>query len=459
MFLSLKTEDSENRRFMEMKYKTLIIEKSVRGGRFKKPLRIRVPQRQSIAEKKVLQYILESLGGKSSLIPFTLNNSSTMNVARHLLFNRTGSPYTLYEYIYDFNDFCRWTKAKPDQLVNKCRNQNGIMNANGIARMEKTLNEYIDHLQTKNLSPTTVRSQVKNIQSVFRINDVPLKLPYGLSVWHLYDERAPSREDLQRILDLADLRERVIITILAVSGLRVGTLLKLQYRHVKDDFERGIVPVHVHVEAGLTKAKRRSYDTFLNEEASECLKAYLTARRKGTEKIPPEQIHDESPLIRGRRHKQVRTVAVHTVHEFVHDLFVKIGLLEKNWSRRRYAYRTHSLRRFFRTQMASLDVDPDYIDFMMGRAVKDRYHDVKMKGVEYLRGVYMTSGIRIRPKIKMNKIDALKEILQTWGLDPQKILSQEALAQMTPNTRQEQADCKDLPVPSEASQNHQPSTS
>jgi hypothetical protein len=59
----------------------------------------------------------------------------------------------------------------------------------------------------------------------------------------------------------------------------------------------------------------------------------------------------------------------------------------------------------------------------------------------------------------MNKIDALKEILQTWGLNPQKILTHEALAQITPNTRQEQADSKDLLISSEASQNDQPCTS
>ena len=109
--------------------------------------------------------------------------------------------------------------------------------------------------------------------------------------------------------------------------------------------------------------------------------------------------------------------------------------------------------------MASLDVDPDCIDFMMGRAVKDRYHDVSMKGVEYLRGVYMASGIRIRPRIKMNKIDALKEILQTWGLDPEKILSHEALAQITPTTKQEQADNTDSLVSLQTSQNDQPKNS
>ena len=241
--------------------------------------------------------------------------------------------------------------------------------------------------------------------------------------------------------------------MLAVSGLRIGTVLKLQYRHVKGDLERGIIPIHIHVEAEISKGKRRGYDTFLNEEASECLRAYLDARKIGTEKIPPEQINDESPLVRARRCKQVRTINYTAVHEIVHDLYVRTGLLERNSLRRRYELRLHSLRRFFRTQMASLEVDPDCIDFMMGRAVKDRYHDVRMKGVDYLRGVYMTSGIRIRPRIKMNKIDALKEILQTWGLDPAKILSHEALAQITPTTTQEKADNRDARITSRSSQN------
>jgi integrase len=325
--------------------------------------------------------------------------------------------------------------------------------------MTAALDQYIDQLQARNLAPATIRSHMKNITSFFRINGVGLKLPYGLSVWNLHHERAPSREELIKILELADLRERVIITILAVSGLRVGTLLRLQYRHVKNDLERGIIPIHIHVEAELIKGKRRSYDTFLNEEAAECLRAYLDARRIGTKKIPPEQIHDESPLIRTRHSKQVRTVPVRAVYEIVHNLFIKSGLLEKNSLRKRYELRPHSFRRFFRTQMASLGVDPDCINFMMGRAVKDRYHDVRMKGVEYLRGVYMTSGIRIRPKIKMNKIDALKEILQMWGLDPQKILSHEALAQIIPTPKQEQTDSIDAAILSKASQSSQPTDS
>jgi integrase len=332
----------------------------------------------------------------------------------------------------------------------------GDRNPKEIAEMERALDEHIDYMQTKNLSPNSIKCRLIHVVSLFNVNGVRLRFP-AMSSWTLYEDRAPTREELQKILDLADLRERVIITILAVSGLRVSTLLKLQYRHVKHDLERGIVPTHVHVEAELTKGKRRSYDTFMNEEATTYLRCYLAARKKGTKSIPPEQINDRSPLIRASHCKQVRTAAAPQVHRFVHDLCIKAGIFEKNPLQKRYELGTHSLRKFFRTQMASLDVDRDYIQYMMGRPRKDRYHDVKMKGVEYLRGVYLNSRISIRPKTKMNKIDALKEIIQSWGLNPQRILTDEALSQTTPNTEKMQASNRDLLFWLEAPQNHQAS--
>lgn len=82
-----------------MKYRTLIMERGDRGGRFKKPVTTKVPERQTLAEKKLLQYIWESLSTVSCLIPFTVNNDSTMKLARHLLFNRTGSQHTLFNYV------------------------------------------------------------------------------------------------------------------------------------------------------------------------------------------------------------------------------------------------------------------------------------------------------------------------------------------------------------------------
>jgi hypothetical protein len=104
--------------------------------------------------------------------------------------------------------------------------------------------------------------------------------------------------------------------------------------------------------------------------------------------------------------------------------------LTSNPRGRRYDLRAHSIRKFFRTQMASLGVDRDYIEYMMGHTIST-YHDIKMKGTEYLRGIYLASGLSIKPKTRVSKLDALKEIIRAWGLNPEEILTRDALREPT----------------------------
>lgn len=89
------------------------------------------------------------------------------------------------------------------------------------------------------------------------------------------------REELVRLIDLADPREKVIISLLALGGFRPGTLTQLQYRHVRNDLEANMIPIHIHVEADITKGKYHEYDTFLGPEAVEYLDAYLELRKRG----------------------------------------------------------------------------------------------------------------------------------------------------------------------------------
>ena len=48
-----------------------------------------------------------------------------------------------------------------------------------------------------------------------------------------------------------------------------------------------------------------------------------------------------------------------------------------------------------------------------------------MKGIEYLRGIYAAPGLSIQTNTKVSKIDALKEIIRAWGLNPEEILTKE----------------------------------
>ena len=193
------------------------------------------------------------------------------------------------------------------------------------------------------------------------------------------------------------------------------------------DLERNVVPVHVHVEAQITKGKYHDYDTFIGKEAVEFLKAYFDARRKGglPNKIPPENLRDDSPIIRNEHSKTVKPITPSQIYNILHRLMAQAGLLGSKVGRR-YSMRPHSIRKSFRTQMAALGVSTDYIEYMMGHTIST-YHDIRMKGIEFLRNIYASSGLSIKPKTQANKIEMLKTLVETLGLDPNKVLSQEAL--------------------------------
>ena len=53
----------------------------------------------------------------------------------------------------------------------------------------------------------------------------------------------------------------------------------------------------------------------------------------------------------------------------------------------------------------------------------------KLRAIEFLRNVYAASGLSIRPKTHVTKTEALKEMVRAFGLDPEKVLVKEALAE------------------------------
>jgi integrase len=230
----------------------------------------------------------------------------------------------------------------------------------------RALDDYIDDLQSEEYSPGHISNCVKAVKTLFRINGLNLCLPYKLHKYVVTKDRAPTPEELSRLVDIADIRGKLIVATLAQAGFRIGTLCKLRYRHIKEDLERNIIPIHIHVEAKITKGKYHDYDTFLGKEAVDYLRAYLDARKAGglPNKIPAENLQDESPLIRNEHSRYVAPVSSGQVYNILHRLMAQAGFLGSKVGKR-YTVRPHSIRKFFRTQMAALGVQTDYIEYMM----------------------------------------------------------------------------------------------
>jgi integrase len=324
--------------------------------------------------------------------------------------------------------YASFNSQTPDELINHCFKE-GIVDAKALAQEVARLDDYVGDLKARNLAPKTVSDQVKAIKVFYMVNGLTINLPYHLSNHRTNRDRAPTPEELQHLLDIGDLRDKVIVSMLALGGFRVGTLAKLQYCHVKRELENDTTPIHVHVESEITKGKYCDYDTFIGKEAADFLRADLEMRRQGSAcgKTPPETITDTSPLIRAEHCNKPRPTDGKALYRTVHSLYIKANMLETIRGRR-YMLCAHSMRKFFRTQMAALGVPTEYIEYMMGHTLST-YHDIQMKGIEFLRNIYAASGLSIRPKTRLTKIETLKEMIRAWGMNPEQILTKEAMTQ------------------------------
>ena len=393
---------------------------SPKGYKLKTPVSVPLQKILEVGQAGLVEFILAALlPQRPKLIRHVLENKALLQLADYFCYDRNGSPATFYLYTNAISLYTDWVSTSPDALLSDLKTAEGLVDMRRVQKHIELLKRYHRNLKDRKMSPSRIANYVKAIRSLYRVNGVDIKLPYPLPRRTVRRDRAPKPDELQRLLDVADLREKVIVSMLALGGFREGTLVRLRYGHIADDLEKGIKPVHIHVEAEITKGKYNDYDTFLGEEATEYLRSYLEARRRGTihPQIPPEEMLEDSPLVRDEMYTIPRPLGEKQLYKIVHSLYFKAGLLCKN-QHGGYDLRVHSIRKFFKTQLIALGIQSDYVDYMMGHTV-DTYHDMQSKGIEFLRGLYANAGLCIQPRTSVTPRDQLRTIARGFGLSPE----------------------------------------
>lgn len=258
----------------------LILDISPKGWKLKQPVKLSLEKVLATGEKGLVSYILQALSEeRPKLIPFIFDNQSLLRLARRFLRHHSASHKSLYVYVNTIQRYSSWLGQSPDLIIKDVIPQGNVSDPLRVQNHVGILEDYVAALQDEGLSPGSVHSYIKHVRTFYRVNGVKLELNEPLSRRVAYKDRAPTPEQLTHILEIADLREKVIVSALALGAFREETLAKLQYRHVREDLEKGVVPIHIHVEAEITKGKYHDYDTFLGAEAAEYLKLYMEQRR------------------------------------------------------------------------------------------------------------------------------------------------------------------------------------
>ena len=105
----------------------------------------------------------------------------------------------------------------------------------------------------------------------------------------MVDDRAYTREEIQKMLEYSDIRMKVAILVMLSSGVRVDGLVSIRLKDLDYNEQYKLYKIRIY-----SDDLNESYFTFCTPECTQFIKLYLEERnRKNGEVLNPD-----SPLIR-----------------------------------------------------------------------------------------------------------------------------------------------------------------
>jgi len=214
--------------------------------------------------------------------------------------------------------------------------------------------QVISHFENKKSAGTNIKGYVRALKSWWSFNEIEVRKKIrigGSNDYSKYEsERVPTPAELQKVLDVANIRAKIALTLVGFCGFRIevlGDYLGQDGLKVADlpelTIENGTVkfkkiPTIVTVRKCLSKAGHQ-FSSFLPEQACEYLKQYLELRIRNGEMITPA-----SPVITALAYNPCK-VGQHIGSNNVGDL------MRKAIRAAGFQWRPYILRRYFDTRL------------------------------------------------------------------------------------------------------------
>jgi hypothetical protein len=201
------------------------------------------------------------------------------------------SPYTKESYcrrLRGFFDAINLGKGKP--LEERCNSfvHKGRADPNwAFNNIRRFLHYQKERVERKEITAGTLHNYVKTLKMFCEIIDIALpwkKITRGLPRGRRYaDDRAPTMEEIHKIIEYPDRRIKPIVYTMASSGIRVGAWDHLKWGNVspiiKEDDK--LLAARINVYAG----EDDEYYAFITPEAYLSLEAWMTYRSRCGEYI------------------------------------------------------------------------------------------------------------------------------------------------------------------------------
>ncbi len=234
-----------------------------------------------------------------------------------------------------------------------------------------------ERVAKKEISPSTVPNYFKAIKLFTQANNLDNKVnwklvsksyPKGLQA---ADDRAPTLEEIQKLIRFTDRRIEPLVLILVSSGIRIGAFETLFWKHISPKFNENDELIAAKMIVYPNDSEK--YYTFLTPEAYRSVKEWMDYRSASGEDITGESIvmRDIWQIgdIEGVRNPRPL------------NTFALTRLLNRAWQAqkirhklpqngKRHEFKTaHGFRKYFKTQTEQARVSSAMIEMMMGHSL------------------------------------------------------------------------------------------
>jgi len=272
------------------------------------------------------------------------------------------SPLTKEKYVPRLNKFFEFINLE-GTIQEKCIDF--VKNATNdpscaVVSVIKYLQMIKERIEKKEITAGTALNYVKTIKLFCEMNDILLpwkRITRGLPKARRYaNDRAPTIEEIRKIIEYPDRRIKSIVFTMASSGIRLGAWDYLRWKHIIPiKIEGKIVAAKIIVYQG----EPEEYFSFITSEAYFELEKWLLYREESGEKITEESwilrnIWDRN---KGSKRKpgiitQPRKLQSQGVKRIMETALWTQGLRHKleNEMRRHEFQADHGLRKLFKTR-------------------------------------------------------------------------------------------------------------
>lgn len=256
-------------------------------------------------------------------------------------------------------------------------------------------------LEKKEIVVSTLYNYLKPIKLLCKINDIQInwqKITMGLPKERKYaDDRAPTIQEIQKLMEYPDRRIKLIISVMVSSGIRLAAWDDLKYKHIQP-IERG--GENVAAKIIVYPGSDEQYFSFITPEAYNALIEWKNFRQ-----INGEDISEESWILRnlwdvttpsgGPRGlisipKKLKHTGVKSlVERALRSQGIRTHLEE---GRKRYPFATdHGFRKLFKTRCEMAGMKSINIEILMNHStgISDSYYRPQENEIleDYLKAI------------------------------------------------------------------------